>query len=131
MQPHQSGRQPAWRDFEKTGRSLTLPKNHRLFPSLVDRGRGVGRWQTFRYGQREDLRLQANGRFVRERSDPRTGRKTVVAGAWTLQDLGSDSFELVLAADDDEEIDLERVELVGGGFTTGTGANRVTWSATK
>jgi hypothetical protein len=97
----------------------------------VDRSRGVGRWHTFRHGRREDLRLQADGRFVRQRTDPRTGRTTVTAGTWTLQDSAPGSVELVLAGAADEEIELEPVVFGGRGFTTGTGADRVDWIATE
>ena len=130
-QPHDAKRQPGLRDSGKKGRPLAHPGDHRMFSRFVDRSRGFGRWHAFRKGQREDLRLQADGRFVRQRRDPRTGRTTATAGTWTLQDSGPGSVELVLAGAAGEEIEVEAVVFGGRGFATGTGPDRVDWSATE
>jgi hypothetical protein len=102
-------------------------RDHRLFPFFVDRKRGFGRWRAFHRGLREDLLLHADGRFVRERLDLGTGRKTVTAGAWALGDRGPGALALALTDADSAAVADEAVEVVGNGFVTGSGPNRVEW----
>jgi hypothetical protein len=102
-------------------------RNHRLSPFFVDQKRGFSRWRTFRRGLREDLLLHADGRFVRERLDPGTGRKTVTAGTWALGDRGPGALALALTGADGAAVADEAVEVVGSGFVTGSGPNRIEW----